>query len=111
MLNPLLTYNNNKEDLNKDDFDHFKNAIKRLNTKSKFDINVEIIQQELNLNYLSLIPQPLEDNLPFLLSYQVRRLKIFIDIMTEENKANANDYSGRNIEGKTRNIPFNSYFL
>jgi len=110
ILSPVISYNNNKEDSTKNENDHFYSSVKRFGTKSRFDINLEIIEQELNLNYLSLLPEPLEESLPFLLSYQVRRLKIFIDIMTEENKANANDNSGKNLEGTTRNIPFSSYF-
>lgn len=34
------------------------------------------MQQELNSNYLSLLPQPSDEHLPFLLSYQIRKLKV-----------------------------------
>jgi len=89
MLNPLITFNNNKEESSRNENDsHVYNSIRRLSAKSKFDINLEIIQQELNLNYLSLLPNPLEESLPFLLSYQIRKLKIFLDIMNEEKKRN-----------------------
>jgi len=70
------------------------------------DINLRHIQTELNLNYKSILPSDRE--LDKLLSYQMRRLKICLDILSDTYKKGQDSACakilGRPYRGKDRRI-------
>jgi hypothetical protein len=89
-------------------------SIQRLSERSKFDINLKLIEQEINSMSLRNVSLPLAENAPFLLSYQIRKLKIFLDILHEAKKENCLMFeliAGRKYEGRLRQIPFEAFLV